>query len=163
MTHASIMPPVGWDPNGSRLEVELYNRSGATTGAGEVVMLDIGGTAGEVTALEKPGKSDSPWANYIDPDVTINTYGAAAIFAIALEEIANDAKGRCCLRGLVESTSVDGSTAIATPLVPAADGALDVAGTSKLKIVAISLMADSPTGYATVYFDGINGMGLDHD
>tara|TARA_R100000458_G_C8076116_1_gene112843 strand:- start:59 stop:529 length:471 start_codon:yes stop_codon:yes gene_type:complete len=156
------MPPVGWDPDGSRIEVELINRSGATTGKGEVVMLDIGGTDGDVTALGAVGGSDSPWANYIDPDVTVNTYGAAAIFAIALEEIANDAQGKCLLRGLSTYTKVDSSTAIATPLVPAADGELDVAGTSKLKIVGIALDADT-SNYSTVYFDGINGMGLDHD
>ena len=162
MSNPSVMPPVGWDPDGLRIEVELYNRSGATTGIGEIVMVDIGATATEATALAVAGGSDSPWANYVDPDVTLTTYGAAGIFAIALEAITDNSKGKCLLRGLSTVTKVAAATAIGTALVPNADGEMDVAATSKIKIVGIALDADT-SNYSTVYFDGINGIGLDHD
>ena len=158
--NASINPALGWDPDGNRLEVKLTNRSGATTGKGEVVMLDIGGTAAEVTALAGPGGSDSPWANYVDTAETDNNVAIAGIFAIALEEIVNDATGLCLLRGLSTYTAVDGSTIIGSALVPQADGELLLAATTGYKVVALALEADT-ANVATVLFDGINGLGTD--
>jgi len=143
--------------------VTATNRSGNTTGVGEVVMFDLAQSAGEVDNAT-PGSSDSDGNNsgyncYIDPAIG-SPSTKHYFYGIALESIANDASGRICVSGRV-SANVDGSTGVGAALVPAADGQLDLAaGTADCKVVAIAEEADA-SNVAMVIFDGIHGFGAD--
>ncbi len=141
----------------------ITNRSGATTGIGEVVMLDLAQGDGDVdNAIE--GSSDatgnnSAYNNYIDPAITA-PFLKHYIYGIALESIANDAVGAVLFRGHVNA-AVATATVVGTALVPAANGELVVAdGTLDAKVVAISEEIDV-SNLANVLFDGIHGFGWD--
>jgi len=142
---------------------QATNRSGAATGAGEVVMFDLAQSATEVDN-GTPGSSDSDgnnsgYNNYIDPAITspaVKHY----IYGIALEAIADNATGPVLVKGRVVA-AVAAATVAGTALVANADGEMDVtAGTADAKVIAIAEEADV-SNLASVLFDGVHGFGAD--
>ena len=163
---AQFISPTGGPGDGlfvDNTEIRATNRSGATTGIGECVMLDLAQSGTEVDN-GTPGSSDadgnnSAYNNYIDPAITAPAL-KHYIFGIALESIADNTSGLICLRGRVNA-AVAAATVAGTALVANADGELDVtAGTADAKVIAIAEEADT-ANLADVLFDGINGFGAD--
>lgn len=142
--------------------VQAVNRSGATTGIGEVVMFDMAQGATE-TDNGTPGSTDtsgpnSSYNSYVDPSIAAAT--RHFIFGIALESIADDTSGRIQISGRC-TAKVAAATVAGTALVANADGEMDVqAGTGDSKVIAIAEEADT-ANLAAVLFDGMNGFGWD--
>ena len=142
--------------------VEATNRSGATTGIGELVMFDLAQSASEVDN-STPGSGDasganSAYNNYIDPSIAAGQ--RAYIFGVALEAIADNATGRIQVRGRC-TAKVAAATVAGSLLVGNADGEMDIAaGTGDSKVLAIAEGADV-SNQAAVLFDGIAGFGWD--
>lgn len=143
--------------------VVATNRSGATTGVGEVVMFDLAQSATEVDN-GTPGSSDadgnnSAYNNYIDPAITASQI-KHYIYGIALASIADNVSGRVLIRGRVNA-AVASACATGDAFVANADGEMDIAaGTSDAKVIAIAEEADT-SNLADVLFDGIHGFGAD--
>ncbi len=136
----------------------FYNRSGGAYLIGEHVQLDLAAVAAEVTSIV-PGEANTVWNSVIEPVSSTTLAGThAGIHAVALAAVAQDESGEFLLRGIVNA-KVDGATAEGSLLVAATDGTLDLASNTAFKIIAISLMVDAPTGFADVWFDGIDGFG----
>lgn len=159
-------PPTSKPGNGMYFvgyTIQATNRSGATTGIGEVVMFDMAQTATECDN-GTPGSSDgsgdnSSYNTYINPAIT-GPFIKHYLYGIVLESIADDASGRVLLRGRVNA-AVASATVAGTALVANADGEMDVAaGTGDSKILAIAEAADA-ANLADVLFDGIHGFGAD--
>jgi hypothetical protein len=135
---------------------------------GDICQFDFQGiqtaTSGDGAVTSKiPGNVQSPFYRVRDPDATstggifpLNSY----IYGVALESIAARGTGKVMLRGIVNmNTSTD--TIRGSGLVGATSGAGVLAsGVTNLKILAIALEADT-SGFADVWFDGINGFGSD--
>ncbi len=159
-------PPTAKPGNGmyfTGYTILATNRSGATTGIGEVVMFDMAQSATECDN-GTPGSSDgsgdnSSYNSYIDPGIA----GVADKHypcGIALESIADNATGKVLLRGRVNAAVATACVA-GTCLVANADGELDVtAGTADAKVLAIAEEADT-SNLADVLFDGVHGFGMD--
>jgi hypothetical protein len=144
--------------------VDATNRTGATTGVGEIVMFDLAQSATEVDN-GTPGSSDasganSSYNNYIDPSVAVGL--VSYFFGIALESIADNTTGQILVRGRVNA-KVAAACVAGSVLMPAADGTMIIrTGATDGKIVAIAETDDSAvTNYADVLFDGIQGFGWD--
>lgn len=111
-----------------------------------------------------PGNAASGFVKFKDPvftDATSTSEGVVGWYGVCLEDIASGAYGWVRARGVVNA-NVDGACAAGKALIAATDGQLDptTGGTNK-KVIAIGLMADSPTNFADVVFDGISGFGND--
>lgn len=163
-----LVPPTGRPVPGDGLFFQGYtvyatNRSGATTGIGEVVMFDIAQSATEVDN-GTPGSSDgggnnSSYNNYIDPGIA-GVADKHFIFGIALESIADNVAGQVLIRGRVNA-AVATATVAGTALVANADGEMDVtAGTGDSKVLGLAEGADV-SNLADILFDGVHGFGMD--
>ena len=142
--------------------VDATNRSGATTGVGELVMFDLAQSASEVDN-GTPGSGDASGAtsssnHYIAPSIAAGA--RAYIFGIALESIADNTTGRIQIKGRC-TAKVASATAAGSLLVGNADGEMDIAaGTGDSKVLAIAEGADT-ANQAAVLFDGVNGFAWD--
>lgn len=153
MVNVIAGPAIGWQPE--TLDVRVI--ADEAMSLGDVCMFDFvqdGNAANFII-----GDVLSCFARVRDPDtgsVALNGLNNG-VFGILLEDIAAAGTGRVRLRGVVLA-NVDGATALGTALIAATDNQLDVATeASEAKVIAIALMADAPTNWATVLFDGING------
>jgi len=140
------------------VKAKFWNRSAGSFAKGEHVQLDLTAVADEITSIV-PGEANTVWNSVIEPVSSTTLAGThAGIHAVALEVVAADTVGEFLLRGVVNAL-VDGATAEGSLLVAAVDGTLDLASTTDFKVIAISLMDDAPSGFADVWFDGIDGFG----
>ena len=135
-----------------------YNRGGAVT-KGQVRMLDMEVSEATVGTYDTTGAS--VWNNM----VPVTTAGLDyAYFAVATEDIADDALGKWQFKGLVEECEVtDASTTIGDRLQAVnADTHLTNTLTAGAKIIGIAMevWTASPAANGRVAFDGINGFGV---
>lgn len=111
-----------------------------------------------------PGNVASGFVKFKDPvftDTAATSEGACGVYGVCLEDIASGAVGLVRLRGVVNA-NIEAAITVGQATIPATDGRLDIAtGGSNKKVIAIALAADSPTNFADVLFDGINGFGQD--
>jgi hypothetical protein len=151
----------------------VYNRTGATLSKGSVATLDLAQTTTEVTKAI-PGQEGSVFGNIrsvVNGNSSIN-----APQVILLEDIADDAAGLVCLRGVVQAkvgTSAVASTASATAgtlltvkngkaYFDIADSAAPTVGTvlkAQLMEATSTFAADNAEEDRYVLFDGMFGFG----
>lgn len=143
-------------------DIRVTSRCGAAITAGSVVQLDLGSTATEALSTNfRPGTADGPLTTIVDPVAgDVDTVGFRyGIFAIALEDIADNADGMVRLRGYVGNANVDGATVPGAGLIAAANNQLDIAvGTSAAKVIGIALQTDA-SSVAAIIFNGVEGFG----
>lgn len=138
-----------------RLETIATNRTGATLSKGDIVAFDLTGSDGDVDAYGTT--STDPLANVISA-ATAHLKGW--IFAVALESIADDAKGRFLVRGVdeVELADSDTSDVAAGKTFTATNGQTYASlRTDGAVSLGIALESAVSTGAAvkTCYFNGI--------
>ena len=149
-----ILVERGWIP--SRLVVKVYARTTVTEGY--VYQLDMAGADAAVTAGSQPGTSDSPFANIVATTTVAHKTAHAGISCIATEDIADDAQGRGMLRGFYPGAQVESTVAAGHGLSAESNGKFHESSSSSRKLVGVAMTAYD-SGTATVYFDGINGVG----
>ena len=134
--------------------------SGSTRAIGDVVQLDMNQSQSETDSIAF-GDDGSVWANFIEPVATASGVGigAGSYYGVALESIADNAKGKIRMRGIVDAFVIasSGSIAIGDPLVIAASYNLDLVEAAGEPYHAIALeAATTPTARVKkkVFFDG---------
>lgn len=142
-----------------RRTARFMSRAGATISKGSHVQVDLSSASTEVDNINE-GAANSAWTTVLDPVSSTTLAGLrAGIFAVALEDVADNEVGEFLLQGVVKA-NVDASTVAGSLLVPAVNNQLDLAATTDLKVIAIALEDDSAvTNEATVWFDGLYGFG----
>ena len=157
-------PSAGSSAIGVRLDSvcsTFWNRAGATIAAGAHVQLDLAAVNAEVVTTTD-GAENSVFNTVMDPVGNTSIVGLmAGIFAIALEDVADNTIGKFLLRGRVDAALVTGTVVEGTLLVASTTNRLVLAGTTAAKIIAISLAIDSDgtADEVEVWFDGIDGFG----
>jgi hypothetical protein len=143
----------------------VWNRTGAATAVGDLVMFDIADTQAETDTTLTEGSDSSTFGNVIQP----TTAGIGAVgghggyfFGIALEAVADNAKCKVRIRGIVPANLSSAAVTIGSMLVGANAASTLVAAstTAGVKRLAIAREANgSAAGTFSVLFDGINGFG----
>lgn len=150
-------------------DARVMNRGGATA-RGELVMFDLTAADGDNNTTGFTGKEDDGYASVIKPAATVVSGGATTtllgfgFFALAVEAMANDAKGRVQTRGVFAKAVVDNNVVAGDVLVALAANDLTriLPATGILnghKYLAIALEAEGVTLLADVLFNGIEGFG----
>lgn len=141
-----------------------YNRSGATVNAGDVLALDLTQDNSEVTTTDL-GKEDSVFANAQTPTIGDRRFG---VIVAAMETIADNAKGRFLVEGVMDVFVIkaSGNIAIGDELAANINGNLDGASAAGYRYYGIALEAQTtPTSrvLSKVYFKGDDGgFGVNH-
>lgn len=156
-------PGIGYFP--PNIDVVVYNRSGSAFAVGDVVQLDLASSATE-SVTENPGGTEgtTTFSNAIAPTAAGIKAG---ILGVALEVIADDAKGRIRLQGFVDQAFIiDGtdSVAIGDPLVATTAKNLDAVLAVNERIIGIAQTAHTTPTTRTlgkVLFNGITGFGME--
>ena len=150
-------------------DARVMNRGGATA-RGELVMFDLTAADPDNNTTAFTGKEDDAYGSVIKPTATVVSGGATTtllsfgFFALAVEAIPNDAKGRVQTRGVFASAVVDNNTVAGDVLVALAGNDLSriipAAGLiATAKFLAIALSDEGVTLLADVLFNGIEGFG----
>lgn len=144
----------------------VWNRTGAATAVGDIVMFDIADTQTETTTTLTEGDDASPYANVIQPTTAgIGVLGAGAhtgyFFGVAMDVAADNAKCKVRVRGIVPARCDTSAILLGSTLhCTNASSALTLAATAGFKRLAIAREATGGNaGNYSVLFDGINGFG----
>lgn len=151
----------------------FYNRSGSAMAKGDVVMVDmVTGPQTESTSTDPGGEGTSVFSNVDAPTAEGIKYG---VLAVCMESVADNAKGRFCVCGVLEDVYViraTGNIAIGDPLVATTaknlDGVIVGAVGVHERIVGVALEAQTtPTDrtLSKVWFNGLPGgfgMSINH-
>ena len=84
---------------------QLYNRTGAALKKGQTAMLDILGTQAETVSVSPSATEGTAVQHNTTPVATAGLQMFPIL--VAMEDIADNAKGRFCIEGLVEVAIVD--------------------------------------------------------
>ena len=102
--------PPGGGIGATNLTTIVTMRGGAAV-LGDVLQFDLECTDGDVSNYF-PGHENSAWNNVIDPTTFAVTGQVPALFCVALEDIADNARGKVCYWGCVDAFIItsDGNT-----------------------------------------------------
>ena len=135
-----------------RIECRLYNRTDGAVAKGELVKLDIPSGAGETNNTSySPGAADSGLSGVVVPgngDVT-----GFGIYAIALEDVANDAVGNFCVQGVVDIKAGE-AIDLGDPLFTKSDKTLIDTGGANKGVFAFAMAGISSGALGSALFNG---------
>lgn len=93
--------PPGGGIGATNLTTIVTMRGGAAV-LGDVLQFDLECTDGDVSNYF-PGHDNSAWNNVVDPTANAILGHTPALFCVALEDIADDARGKVCYWGCVDA------------------------------------------------------------
>lgn len=147
---------------GLGLDFQAFDRKVIARAAitkGDVVMFDLANADG---AVSNNDLLDSA-SGLVNVTLPVTAYLMSGIFAIALEDIADNAQGKVRLCGIVEVANVASATVAGSVLCAAnGSGQLIIPGGTTAhdsKILGRALTADT-SNLAPILFDGMAGFGV---
>tara|TARA_R100000664_G_scaffold32316_1_gene47014 strand:- start:478 stop:972 length:495 start_codon:yes stop_codon:yes gene_type:complete len=137
------------------VEFRAINRTDATLTVGDVLMIDMGGTAGEVSGTDNTvaGASDAGLSNVVAP--TDNLAVGVGILCVALEATTDNSTGRFLLQGRTTAKTSEAINNLGAALtVDNSSTALSDTGGVNQGFFAYALEETSGAGTAQVLFNG---------
>lgn len=162
---SNVQNPIGL--NEGDAEIVNVTMLGSAGVKGQIVYFDlIAGTSG-TTASTKFGSAANPSANVVLATATHNGVGTSRwILGVLMEDIAQNAKGKVCIRGVVQVLGGD-TTAVGLGVAPDATSRMALTITKGLVTgimletnAAQTATAGSGTVGKWILFDGVNGFGV---
>lgn len=153
----TVQPPTGLQI--LDIDVTAWNRSGDVAVIGDVMVFDMAST--EATSIPNNGTT-GVFETLIDPATAhIATFACGVVVSLLGGAGADDTKVKVRVQGIVEAL-VAGTTPTKGQPLGLADGvhSLTNAPTAGDRAVGILLETTATGTVASVYFDGINGVGV---
>lgn len=161
MFDTTINHPLGAHP-GAIQKIRITLRGGSNLVKGDLVKLDLSASdTTSVVASTSFGGTTDPTANAIPAAAGDSGLDASAeIFAVLLEDIADDAQGFVALRGRVLASETAGGLTAGTSLSSGANELVACAAGDRCIAIAQEDTVASTPKY--VFFDGVNTFGTRH-
>lgn len=165
MSHALLFGNVG-DPLGLAQSppqvVNAYMR-GSAGSQGQIVRFDLGASDGAVTASTNFNQATNPTANVL---LATNSHNGVQttvmyLYGVLMEDVADDAIARVCIRGVVQALGGDTAAAGSALNVGAGSELIVAIDSARVCAVALETLADATLKW--VVFNGIEGFAATND
>lgn len=159
---SSTQNPYGLNRSSPEL-VWVTLRGGSSALKGSLVRFDIGSSDGGTTASTAFGNASSPTANVLPATGSHTSADDPLIYlyAVLMQDLADDQSGWACIRGVVQA--LGGDTSAAGTQCTAGTGSEMTAAATKQRVIGFPLETSADATLKWFVFDGINGFGFTVD